>query len=419
MPEWLPALLAGLALGLLAGWSLGQLRGARLREEKARLEALLEGERTAAARQIEALRKAEQELADTFRALSGKALRESSESFLQLARTQLEAREQAIGEMLRPIREALEKTERQIREIEKERREAYGALSQHLRAMLESHQALQAETRRLVQALRRPEVRGQWGELTLRRLVELAGMQEHCDFEEQPSVAGEDGRLRPDLVVHLPEARRIVVDAKTPLDAYLEAVEAEDEGARRAALARHARKVRERVQELASKRYWARFDGSLDFVVLFIPGDQFLAAALEQDPALLEDALADRVMLATPTSLVALLRAVAYGWRQQALARNAETVRDLGRELYERLAVMTAHLDKLGAALNRSVGAYNAAVGSLERRVLPSARRFTELGVPATRELGEPKPVESLARSPAAPAGGDDDADAGGRSPEG
>ena len=399
MAEWLPALAAGLVLGLLAGWALGQRGLARLREEKARLEALLEGEQRAAERQVEALQKAEQALTDTFRALSSAALRESSESFLQLARTQLEARERAIDDMLRPIREALVKTERQIREIEKERREAYGALSQHLRAMLESHQALQAETRRLVQALRRPEVRGQWGELTLRRLVELAGMQSHCDFEEQPTVAGEDGRVRPDLVVHLPEGRRIVVDAKTPLDAYLEAVEATEEEARRAALLRHARKVRERVGELASKRYWARFDGSLDFVVLFIPGDQFLAAALEQDPRLLEDALADRVMLATPTSLVALLRAVAYGWRQQALARNAETVRDLGRELHERLATMLAHFDRLGSALNRTVEAYNSALGSLERRVLPGARRFTELGVPTTRELPEAKPVETLART--------------------
>lgn len=416
MAEWLPALAAGLALGLLAGWALGQRRLARLREEKARLEALLEGERRAAERQVEALQKAERALTDTFRALSSAALRESSESFLQLARTQLEARERAIHDMLRPIREALEKTERQIREIEKERREAYGALGEHLRAMLESHQALQAETRRLVQALRRPEVRGQWGELTLRRLVELAGMQSHCDFEEQPTVAGEEGRLRPDLVVRLPEGRRIVVDAKTPLDAYLEAVEATEEGARRAALLRHARKVRERVGELASKRYWARFDGSLDFVVLFIPGDQFLAAALEQDPRLLEDALAERVMLATPTSLVALLRAVAYGWRQQALADNAETVRDLGRELHERLATMLAHFDRLGSALNRTVEAYNSALGSLERRVLPGARRFTELGVPTTRELPEPKPVETLARTSAAGEEGSGAPTDGGRS---
>ena len=261
-----------------------------------------------------------------------------------------------------------------------------------------SQQALSSETRNLVTALRRPEVRGQWGEMTLRRLVELAGMVEHCDFTEQEHTPSEDGALRPDMIVHLAEGRQLVVDVKTPLDAYLAAVEAPDDDAREVALQRQARKVRERVRELAAKAYWSQFERSPEFVILFIPGDQFLSAALARDPRLLDEALNQHVILATPTSFVALLKAVAYGWRQVALADNAKQIRDLASELYKRLATFSSHLARVGRSLSGSVDAYNSAVGSLERQVLPGARRFTEMGVQARKPM-EPLPeVDAVAR---------------------
>jgi DNA recombination protein RmuC len=262
-------------------------------------------------------------------------------------------------------------------------------------------QALQKETLRLVNALRRPEVRGQWGEMTLRRLAELAGMVEHCDFKEQVHVRAEDGNLRPDMIVHMPDSRDLVVDVKTPLDAYLEAVDAPSEEARSAALRRHANAIADRVRQLGAKNYWSQFERSPDFVILFIPGDQFLSAALAEQPNLLEDAIRQDVIIATPSSFVALLKAVAYGWRQMALAQNAETIRNLGEDLYKRLGVFTTHLTKLGRNLSSSVDHFNAAVGSLERQVLPGARKFTELGVRPDRDLEPLEPIDKLAREPA------------------
>ena len=352
------------------------------------------------------MEEARHKLAETFNDLAGKALKGSNEEFLKLARRELEklqgeskadleGRKVAVENLVKPIREALDKTEHQIREIEKTRIEAYGSLSRHLESMAQVQQALQSETRNLVQALRRPEVRGQWGEITLRRLAELAGMVEHCDFFEQEHVAGEEGRFRPDMVVRMPGGREIVVDVKTPLDAYISAVEAPDDAGRAQHLQRHARKVKDRIKELASKAYWNQFKKSPDFVVLFIPGDQFLAAALDVDHGLLEEALQQKVVLATPTSLVALLRAIAYGWRQQALAENAEKIRDLGDELYKRLATFSEHLAKLGKSLDSSVKHYNSAVGSYERSLMPGARKFTEMGVSAKKEVSELEPVES------------------------
>jgi DNA recombination protein RmuC len=258
----------------------------------------------------------------------------------------------------------------------------------------ESHRLLQDETRNLVQALRRPEVRGQWGEMTLKRLAELAGMVEHCDFCEQESVDTDAGRLRPDMIIRLPDRRDIVVDAKTPLDAYLSAVEATDDAVRKTQLERHARNVRQRVRELAGKAYWNQFTDSPDFVVLFIPGEQFLAAALEIDHRLLEEALAQHVILATPSSFVALLRAVAYGWRQEALAKNAEIIREIGQDLYTRLATFGEHLAKLGRSLDSSVQSFNKAVGSFDTRVLPGARRFVELGINTRKPVPEPEQIE-------------------------
>jgi DNA recombination protein RmuC len=255
-----------------------------------------------------------------------------------------------------------------------------------------------AETRNLVNALRRPEVRGQWGELTLRRVVELAGMVEHCDFVTQSHTATETGAIRPDMIINLPEARQLVVDVKTPLDAYLEAMQAENEAARKTALARHASIVSGRIRELAAKAYWAQFEQSPAFVILFIPGDQFLSAALSERPELFDDALRHNIILATPTSFIALLKAVAYGWQQVSLADNAAEIRELAVQMYDRLSTFTGHLTDMGKALSESVKAYNRGIGSLERMVLPNARKFTELGVNPRKELPPLGPVEEFPR---------------------
>jgi DNA recombination protein RmuC len=263
---------------------------------------------------------------------------------------------------------------------------------------------LHRETRNLVTALRRPEVRGRWGELTLRRLVELAGLTEHCDFTEQLQVVGEEGALRPDLVVHMPDERDLVIDAKTPLDAYLAALDAATEEERTQALKRHAQQVETRVRELAAKSYWTQFERSPEFAVLFLPGDQFLSAALAERPELLEIALGQSVIIATPSTLIALLKAVAYGWRQSRVAHNAAQIRDLGQELYRRLSTFNGHLGRMGQRLATAVEAYNAAVGSLERQVLPQARRFSDLGVTADAPLAPAEPIGQLVRGGSGPA---------------
>jgi len=382
------------------GWLIARLRAQKLITE---LTTTLELERRQAADKLAEIEK-------TFAMLSSEALRQNSKSFLQLAQEtlkqfhvqakgDLDLKEKAVENMVRPIREALEKTEQQVRLMEQERKEAYGALHKHLETMAQTQLLLQGETRNLVQALRRPEVRGQWGEMTLKRLAELAGMVEHCDFTTQETVSGEDGRMRPDMVVRMPDGREIVVDVKTPLDAYLSAVEAADDATRAKHLEHHARKVRERVRELATKAYWNQFKNAPDFVVLFIPGDQFLSAALDLDRELLEDALKQKVILATPTSFVALLRAVAYGWRQEALAANADRIREVGEDLYQRLAVFTEHLSRLGGSLEGSVSAFNKAVGSFDSKVLPGARKFVEMGVSPKKALEPPAPLEITPRA--------------------
>jgi len=272
-------------------------------------------------------------------------------------------------------------------------------LSQHLKTINESQADLRLETQNLVQALRRPEVRGQWGELTLKRIAELAGMVDHCDFFEQPQSEDKDSRMRPDMIVRMPDQRELIIDAKTPLDAYLNATQATEPDVRDQSLARHARNVRERMRELASKSYWSQFKNSPDFVVLFIPGEQFLSAALEHDPQLLEDALKNKVILATPTSIIALLRAVAFGWRQIAVAENAEKIRELGEDLYHRLATFAEHLQKLGKHLDASVEQFNKATGSLDRQVLSGARKFAELGIEKKKTIPELKIVENSPKS--------------------
>ena len=401
--------LAGLVGGAMAAglYFLSKMSG--IRASNSALESQIKSQDQLKDERQEALQLAESRLAASMVEQTGKSFRDHSETFLKLAKEnlgshqekahgQMQAKEKAIEALIKPVAEALKKTEEQLLRIEKERKEAYGSIYKELETVSRSQQALQEETQNLVNALRRPEVRGQWGELTLRRVVELAGMVEHCDFSEQTQIEGDEGSIRPDMIIHLPEGRTLVVDVKTPLDAYLEATAAKDANSRQAALVRHARHVRERVRELSSKNYWAQFDGSPEFVILFVPGEQFLSAALDIEPNLNEEAIKQKVLLTTPNSLVALLKVVAYGWRQMTLAENAEHIRDLGQDLYGRLATFTGHLSKLGRQLGSSIEAYNSAVGSLERKVLPGARRFVEMGIHAPKEMPELEPLDKTAR---------------------
>lgn len=414
--EWLwlvivSGVVVGAVLGALIAGARARHRSQSLHVEIAVLKAQLKGEEQLEREHHVALERSVERLKSSFDTIANSSLRSNSELFLQLAREHLgqhqqsataalSQREKAIETMLTPIREALGKTEQQILRIEKERAETFGSLRSSLESVALGQAALQKETRTLVNALRRPEVRGRWGEMTLRRLVELAGMLEHCDFKEQVHVRVEDGNLRPDMIIHMPDSRDLVVDVKTPLDAYLEAVDAATDEQRAVAMRRHANAIAERVRQLGAKNYWSQFERSPDFVILFIPGDQFLAAALAEQPNLLEDAIRQDVIIATPSSFIALLKAVAYGWRQMALAKNAETIRTLAEDLYKRLAIFTGHLGKLGRNLGNSVDSFNAAIGSLERQVLPGARKFTELGVRPDREIETLEPIEKLARDP-------------------
>jgi DNA recombination protein RmuC len=406
--------LAALVLGVALGMLIAQVRTARQVRELS-VELSTARERLAARTEQEG--DTEARLRDTFDSLAGDTLRANSELFLRMAREALgrdqavaqgalKERELAIAQLVEPLRAALEKTEAQVAALERERRDAFATLRTQIETLTTGQAQLQRETRNLVTALRRPEVRGRWGELTLRRVVELAGMAEHCDFTEQLQLVGMEGSFRPDLVVHMPDSRDLVVDVKTPLDAYLEALEAVSDEARHAALKRHAQQVEMRVRDLASKSYWAQFERSPEFAVLFLPGDQFLAAALAERPELLDTALKQSVIIATPSTLIALLKAVAYGWRQQDVTQNAALIRELGQQLYTRLGNFTGHLGKLGQRLAGAVDAYNAAVGSLERQVLPQARRFPELGVTGDAPLPSLEPIEQLARKTTTPVAG-------------
>jgi DNA recombination protein RmuC len=416
---------AGLAAGAVLGGLVTHIRAAR------RIEAL-HVELTAAQVRLEAgaldeagrarlLEQSETRLRGSFDAMAREALHANNQLFLQLAREvfgreqteaqgALKEREAAIAQLVLPLRASLERTEAQVLSLERERREAFAALRTQIETLSGGQAQLSRETRNLATALRRPEVRGRWGELSLRRIVELAGLTEHCDFTEQVRVASEDGVLRPDLVVHMPEERDLVIDAKTPLDAYLAALEAASEEERALALKRHAQQVEARVRELASKSYWSQFERSPEFAVLFLPGDQFLSAALAERPELLESALGQRVIISTPSTLIALLKTVAYGWRQSEVTHNAAVIRDLGQELYQRLSTFEGHLARIGQRLNSAVEAYNAAAGSLERYVNPQARRFTELGVTSDAPLPPLEQITQLPRKlepqpPADPAG--------------
>ena len=406
-------LLLAIAISFLAGALLIHLlRAPKIKQLNAannELDLTLKLERQNRAELNDILDATRDQLANTFNQLSNEALDRNNNQFLKLAeenlkryqseaKAELTSKEKSIEQLVKPINEALKKTSEQIHTIEKERKEAYGSLRNTIDQMNQSQQNLQQETQNLVQALRRPEVRGQWGEMTLKRLAELSGMVQHCDFFEQTHTQTETGAIRPDMIVRLPEQREIIVDAKTPLDAYLSAIQAKDDSVRQTELARHAQVIRSRVRELAKKNYWAEYSQSPEFVVLFIPGEQFLSAALEVDSQLLEDSMAQNIILATPTNFIALLRAVSYGWKQLALAENAENIRELGETLYNRLATFSGHLDKLGRSLNSSVDAYNKSVGSLERQVMPSGRKFVEMGIRAKKEIGELEPIEKQVR---------------------
>ena len=408
-----PALILGLLLGALIAWLIASRR-------QAGLEAILSNQDALQRERESAFEAARSQLTTAFSDLANQSLKSNSENFLRLAEQNLGAqqdkakrdfgdREKAIEDLVKPINEALQASQKQITELEKSRSEAYGGIKSQLESMHLGQQSLAQETQNLVKALRRPEVRGRWGEITLRRLVELAGMVEHCDFQEQVHSVGDDQIIRPDLVVRMPNQRDLIVDVKTPLDAYLEAVEAKDDAQRKLGLQRHARNVREHIRALSSKAYWAQFTNSPEFVILFIPGDQFLSAALNEDPDLIETALAQQIILATPTSFVALLKAVAYGWRQLALADNAQEIRVLAEDLYGRLATFVTHMNKVGRQLGSSVESYNRAVGSLERKVLPGARKFVELGIHAKKKMEKVETLDPVPRTMIESTGDDDE----------
>ena len=384
----------------------GQEERLRLETTLATLRAELAQEREGAREKAALLEEARTRLSGTFEALSAEALRRNNASFLELAtrslqqaresaREDLDQRRSAIAQMLTPVRESLAKVDDQLAAIEKKRTGAYESLAQYLRTLQESQGALRQETSQLVQALRSPTVRGQWGEMQLRRVVELAGMLEHCDFEQQPSLSG--GRLRPDVIVRLPAGTHVVVDAKTPLDAYLDAMEARDEAVRAEKLRAHARAVRDHVSALSAKAYWEALEHAPEFVVLFLPGESFFSAALEHDPALIEFASTRRVILGTPTTLISLLKAVFYGWRHQRLAQNAEAIALLGRQLYRQVAGLSTHLGKVGRSLTQSVNRYNELVAAVEEEVLATARRFGELE-PGHEPIPSPAPLTRSAR---------------------
>jgi len=421
------ALLAVLAAALAAVLYLLASTRARLGDLHARLEdrdresielrAALErareelGAAAAARARLEAL---DQSQRHAFAALAQQTLQANSAQFLQLARESLgtlqesargdlDKRQQAIAELVKPVRESLDRVDGKIQELEKSRAGAYAALTTQVRALL-------AETGNLAKALRAPAVRGRWGEMQLQRVVEMAGMLEHCDFVQQETSEGDEGRLRPDLVVKLPGGKRLVVDAKAPLSAYLDALEAQDEAGRRAHLAAHARQLRNHVAQLARKAYWDQLDHTPEFVVLFVPNEAVFSAAMEEDPSLMEGAFSEKVLLASPTTLIALLRAAAFGWRQERLAHDAQEIASLGRDLHKRLGKLSEHFGKVGRGLATAVGAYNETVGSLEHMVVPAARKLRDKAAPMDAEL-EPLPDVDLAPRtllPAEPALPDD-----------
>ena len=390
--ELLAAVMVGLAVGAIVAWLAAARRWeGKVREAEVRME---ERERNFSEQKV-LLESSERKLTDTFKSLASDALDAANHSFLTLA-------DQKLGSVVGPVKESLGKLDREIREIEGARRQAYGALGEQITSLISAQKELRSEAANLSRALRAPSVRGRWGEIQLKRVVEMAGMLERCDFFQQESAGNDDGKLRPDLRVQLPGGKNIIVDAKVPLQAYLEALESPTEDARQEKLRQHAQQVRAHMTQLGSKFYWDQFQPTPEFVILFLPGEPFFSAALEQDPSLIEQGVAQRVILATPTTLISLLRAVSYGWRQEQLAENAQRISEMARELADRFATMVEHLRRVGTSLKTSVGAFNDAVGSFEGRVMPWARRFRELGVVGKKELGELEKIDLVPREPAA-----------------
>ena len=434
-----PQAVAGAALGLALGaviWSLLEGRRAAelrallaqreatfvelqqdlvaARQECARVGAQLEAAQSAAAEKLAALQGADNRLREAFSALSSEALKQNNESFLQLARaslgefqraatTDLEGRHKALEAIVQPLRESLTRVDSKLQEVERGRVSTHAQLSEQMRALTQAQQMLHSETSRLARALRSPNIRGQWGELQLRRVLENAGLVEGSHYELKESTSTEEGRLTPDVIVKLPGGKNVVLDAKVPLTAYLEASETDDEAKRSVKLRDHARQVKDHVTRLANKSYWAHFQPAPDIVVMFVPGESLLTSALQEDPSLLEFSMNRGVMLASPLTLIALLRAIAYGWQQETIARNAQEISDLGRQLYDRISKLAEHFEGVGRSLARSVQAYNNAVGTLESRVLVTARRLKDKGVTATGEFPEPETIDQTPRPLGAP----------------
>jgi DNA recombination protein RmuC len=379
------------------------------REENVQLKSALEGERRAGQERKDSFKQAAEELSEKFKALSRDALKDNNQSFLQLAQStlerfqatakgDLESRQKAIDQLVKPLKESLEKVDGKIGEMEKSRAGAYSELREQVRGLATAQLQLQTETGNLVTALRAPHIRGRWGEIQLRRVVELAGMLQYCDFDEQTTVVTDDGRIRPDVIIRLPGNRTIVIDAKVPFDAFYESISTKDDEIRRARLKDHARLVRTHIGSLSKKSYWESVQPTPEFVLLFLPGETFYSAALEIDPGLIEDGVGKGVIIATPTTLIALLKAVSYGWRQEQMATNAQEVSKLGKDLYDRLRTFTNYFADIGKGLDRALDSYNRGVGSLEARVLVTARKFKERGAIAGEEIETLEPIDKLAR---------------------
>lgn len=403
---------AGLAVGSAIAYARSLSRHAHQQDRIKELEVLRKADQETAQARMEELKQAREQLVLTFKSLSSDALKDSNLKFLQLAKESfstlregakgdLEKRQQAIAEMLQPVKKLIQDVEGNLKQMEKARTGAYAGLQEQVKSLIESQQHLKLETNQLVQALRSPGVRGRWGEMQLKRTVEFAGMINHVDFVEQVTTSGGDeGPLRPDMIVTLPNNKQIIIDAKVPLEAYLSAIEAKDERVRDQHFAHHARQVKQHVRLLSSKSYWRQFRESPDFVVLFLPGESFFSAALEQDPQLIENSAEERVLLATPTTLIALLKAVATGWREASVAEQARAIRDLGRELFERLCTQSDHMVALGKSIERSVEAYNRSVRSMDSRVMVTARKFESMPMGTEKSLPDLATIDKTPQTP-------------------